>query len=74
MNCPECGHHDATLAKTIHYPRGTATLILDCPHCVRLVLQDARVAAGQAEIWVGPASVPAGSDAGPTRTYMQVSD
>ncbi|MBM3270936.1 MAG: hypothetical protein FJZ01_25160 [Candidatus Sericytochromatia bacterium] len=42
MTCPECGHDDARIAQTIRYPRGTMTLILDCPHCVRLVLQDGR--------------------------------
>ncbi len=40
MTCPECGRDDARLTQTIRYPRGTMTLILDCPHCVRLVLQD----------------------------------
>lgn len=42
MNCPECGRDDATLKSTIRYPRGNTTLILDCPHCVRLVLADAQ--------------------------------
>lgn len=41
MTCPECGRDDAVVTRTIHYPRGAITHILDCPHCVRLVLADA---------------------------------
>ena len=45
MNCPECGREDAVVCRTIRYPRGTTTLILDCPGCVRLVLAEATAVA-----------------------------
>lgn len=49
MNCPECGRDDAVVTSTIRYPRGNVTLILNCPHCVRLVLADGKSVAAPTE-------------------------